>query len=138
MSAAKCKCGFLPSGGMEWNKNCPVHGKRSTHSLQRTGYTARLEQLKAEQNERRLTEIAAMLDNVGVPEWVENNSHRGVPSNSAVMRLKWYLARRKNVSPREIDQKLQREMKEAEASAREYMERYNAEVSDRARNGGRS
>ena len=89
------------------------------------GYTARLEQLKAELNERRLTEIAAMLDDVGVPEWVENNSHRGVPSNSAVMRLKWYLARRKNVAARETDQKLQREMKEAEANAREYMERYN-------------
>lgn len=90
-----------------------------------SGYTARIEQLKAELNERRLTEIAAMLDDIGVPEWVENNCHRGVPSNSAVMRLKWYLARRKNVSPREIDQKLQREMKAAEANAREYMERYN-------------
>lgn len=66
-----------------------------------------------------------MLDDAGVPEWVENNFHRGVPSNSAVMRLKWYLARRKNVAAREIDQKLQREMKEAEANAREYMERYN-------------
>ena len=90
------------------------------------GYTARLEQLKAELNERRLTEICAMLDDAGVPEWVENNSHRGVPSNSAVQRLKWYLARRKNVAPHEIDQKLQREMKEAEANAREDVGRYNA------------
>ena len=70
----------------------------------------RLEQLKAELNERRLTEIAAMLDDVGVPEGVENNFHRGVPSNSAVMRLKWYLARRKDVKPGEIDQRLQRDM----------------------------
>lgn len=90
-----------------------------------TCYTARLEQLKAELNERRLTEISAMLDDAGVPEWVENNSHRGVPSNSAVMRLKWYLARRKNVAAAEIDKKLQRDMKEAEKNAREYMERYN-------------
>jgi hypothetical protein len=22
----KCICGFLPSGGMEWEKECPVHG----------------------------------------------------------------------------------------------------------------
>ena len=33
--------------------------------------------------------------------------------------------RRKNVAARETDQKLQRDMKEAEANAREYMERYN-------------
>jgi hypothetical protein len=85
--------------------------------------TARLEQLKAELNERRLTEIAAMLDDAGVPEWVENNSHRGVPSNGCVSRLKWYLARRKNVAAHEIDQKLQREMRQAEIDAREYMGR---------------
>lgn len=94
-------------------------------STPNTVYTARLEQLKSELNERRLTEIAAMLDDVGVPEWVENNSHRGVPSNSSVQRLKWYLARRKNVAAHETDQKLQRDMKEAEVNAREYMERYN-------------
>jgi hypothetical protein len=94
-----------------------------------TGYAARLEQLKAELNERRLTEIAAMLDDAGVPAWVENRCHKGVPSNSAVMRLKWYLARRKNVKAAEIDQKLQREMKEAEIHAREYMGRYNDESS---------
>lgn len=97
--------------------------KRSEGSLERAGSTARLEQLKAQLNERRITEIGAMLDDVGVPEWVENNSHRGVPSNSAVQRLKWFLARRKNVAACEIDQKLQREMRQAEADAREYMER---------------
>ena len=35
MSAVKCNCDFLPSGGMEWNPKCPLHGKRGTHSLQR-------------------------------------------------------------------------------------------------------
>ncbi len=96
-----------------------------------TGYAATVAKMKAELNERRLDEIAAMLTDAGVPIWVENNCHRGVPSCSPVSRLKWYLARRKNVAAHEIDQKLQREMKEAEIHAREYMGRYNADISHR-------
>ena len=79
--------------------------------------------IKSELNERRLDEIAAMLTESGVPIWVENNCHQGVPSCSPVMRLKWYLARRKNVAASEIDQELQRGMKEAEEAARRYVRR---------------
>ena len=35
MSADKCNCDFLPSGGMEWNPKCPLHGERGTHPLHR-------------------------------------------------------------------------------------------------------
>jgi hypothetical protein len=76
------------------------------------GSTSRLELLKAELNERRLKECSDMLTDVGVPEWVMNSNSDGVPGNSVVCRLKWYLARRKNVKAGEIDQKLQREMAE--------------------------
>lgn len=24
----KCSCGFLPSGGMEYNPKCPIHGNK--------------------------------------------------------------------------------------------------------------
>ena len=117
---------------MKNQKTKANNGKRQSWLAPATCYTARLEQLKAELNERRLTEISAMLDDAGVPAWVENRCHKGVPSNSAVMRLKWYLARRKNVKAAEIDQKLQRDMKAAEIHAREYMGRYNAEPSQAA------
>lgn len=97
-----------------------------------SGYAATVAKMKAELNERRLDEIAAMLTDAGVPIWVENNCHRGVPSCSPVSRLKWYLARRKNVAAREIDQKLQREMKEAEENAAHYMKRHNDQAQPRA------
>lgn len=96
-------------------------GKGKSGCASVNGYTARLEQLKAKQNEKRIDEIEKMLDEAGVPEWVENSDSNGVPSNAPQSRLKWFLARRKNVTAREIDQKLQREMKEN----LEYERRYN-------------
>jgi hypothetical protein len=51
-----------------------------------------------------------MLTKAGVPEWVINSDSDGVPGNSVPCRLKWYLARRKDVKPGEIDQRLQRDM----------------------------
>ena len=100
---------------------CPAQGSFAAPS----GYAARFDQLKAELNERRLREISEMLTDAGVPEWVMNAGHNGVPSNSDVSRLKWYLARRKNVKAGEIDQQLQRDMKEAYEHARAYRERHN-------------
>ncbi len=77
----------------------------------------------AKVNAQRLDEIAAMLTESGVPIGVENSCHEGGPSCSPVMRLKWYLARRKSVSPQEVDQKLQQEMKEAEEAAIHYLKK---------------
>lgn len=103
----------------------PSNSVRVLPSPASSCYAARFEQLRAELNERRLTEISEMLTDAGVPEWVMNSDHNGVPSNSEVFRLKWYLARRKNVKAGEIDQKLQRDMKEAYEHARAYRERHN-------------
>ena len=105
----------------DWTRKC---GPPSSLAAM-AGCSDRMEQLKAELNERRLKEIGDMLDDAGVPEWVENTSHKGVPSNGVVSRMKWYLARRKNVKASEIDQKLQRDMKAAEIHAHEYTSRYN-------------
>jgi len=76
-----------------------------------TGY--RLNDIKARQNERQLQECDQMLTEAGVPEWVLNCANEPVPANSTPQRLKWYLARRKNVSKWEIDRKLQRDMADA-------------------------
>ena len=99
--------------------------ERGTDSQQRVVMARRLEQLKIEQTARRLQMCDQMLTDAGVPEWVMNTENESVPANSTPARLRWYLARRKNVKAAEIDQKLQREMKEAEINAREYMGRYN-------------
>jgi hypothetical protein len=48
-----------------------------------------------------------MLTKANVPEWVENEGS-SVPSNCILERLKWFLARRKDVKKWEIDQNLQR------------------------------
>ena len=72
-----------------------------------------LEQRKAILAAKQMAEIVKMLDESGVPEWIENADSNGVPSSAPHSRLKWFLARRKNVSAHEIDQKLQREMKES-------------------------
>jgi hypothetical protein len=120
----KIKRGERCKHGVRWPHECKDCLAESELAPAR-GYTARLEQLKSELNERRLTECDQMLTDAGVPEWVMNTGCDGVPSNSVVARLKWYLARRKNVAVREIDQNLQREMKVAEADAREYVGWYN-------------
>ena len=90
-----------------------------------SGYASRLEQLKAELNVRRLKECDDMLTDAGVPAWVMNSNANGVPSNTTVARLKYYLARRKNLAKWETDQKIQREM----AEMLRYAQRHNAEVS---------
>lgn len=68
---------------------------------------SRLKELKARQNERQLQECAQMLTVAGVPEWVMHSANEPVPANATPERLKWYLARRKNVLKWETDQKLQ-------------------------------
>ncbi len=80
-------------------------------SQQRVVMARRLEQLKIEQTARRLQMCDQMLTDAGVPEWVMNSENESVPANSTPARLRWYLARRKDVKPSEIDQTLQREMK---------------------------
>lgn len=60
---------------------------------------------------KRLRMCDQMLTDAGVPEWVINSDGESVPSNSTPERLRWYLARRKDVKRSETDQKLQREMK---------------------------
>jgi len=71
---------------------------------------SRLELLRSRQNSRQLLLCRKLLDEAGVPEWVMNSDSDNVPSNSVTSRLKWYLARRKNVTPGEIDVKLNRSM----------------------------
>jgi hypothetical protein len=50
-----------------------------------------------------------------------------VPSNAPDYRLQWFLARRKNVKPAEIDQQLQKEMADW---LRILSQRHNADISD--------
>lgn len=100
----------------------PIKAQRGSRLRAVSGYTARLEQLKAQQDRHIITEISKMLDEAGVPEWVENTDTRGVPANAPHCRLKWFLARRKNVAEWEKDQKLAREMKENLEHARRYNE----------------
>jgi hypothetical protein len=47
-----------------------------------------------------LEKVSKMLDEAGVPEWVEEEGNP-VPANAAVYRLKWYLNRRKDIKPSE-------------------------------------
>lgn len=77
----------------------------------KTNLKERLERLKQEQTQRRLNECGELLTSAGVPEWVMNNKNESVPTNSIPERLRWYLARRKDVKPHEAEQELQREMK---------------------------
>lgn len=66
----------------------------------------------------QLEQCDQMLTDAGVPEWVENSNCNGVPGNSTPERLKWYLARRKDVKPGETDRKLAKEMEENIEAAR--------------------
>lgn len=75
-----------------------------------SGCDARIEKLRARQNAIRLERIEQLLNDAGVPEWVQTIETGPVPSNAPDYRLQWFLARRKNVKPAEIDQKLQKEM----------------------------
>lgn len=59
---------------------------------------------------RQLQACGEMLTQQGVPEWVENSDSNGVPGSAVTLRLKWYLARRKNVKPEETDPQLKAEM----------------------------
>lgn len=85
-----------------------------------TGYTARLAELKALGDERELAAIQKMLDDVGVPEWVQNSDSDGVPSNAPSCRLRWFVSRRKNVELWETDQTLAAEMRENLEAAKRY------------------
>lgn len=69
---------------------------------------------------RQLDKCADMLTQSGVPEWVENTDSDGVPGNSVPERLKWYLARRKDVTPAEAEPKLQAEMKRHLADVEQF------------------
>ncbi|HRA67717.1 MAG TPA: hypothetical protein PL187_16940 [Caldilinea sp.] len=86
--------------------------QQSPVRVQPAGWAARLQELKHRQTEDRLRRCDEMLTAAGVPEWVMNSENGSVPANSTPARLRWYLARRKDIKPGEIDQQLQREMKE--------------------------
>ena len=92
------------------------------------GCDARIEKLRARQNAIRLERIEQLLQDAGVPEWVQTIETGLVPSNAPDYRLQWFLARRKNVKPAEIDQKLQREMA---GWMRILSQRHNNELTDR-------
>lgn len=81
---------------------------------------SRLQELKIKAHEMELGKCDQMLTDAGVPEWVMNSDSNGVPSNSVASRLKWYLARRKNVERWETDQALQRDMEESLRHAQAY------------------
>ena len=93
--------------------------------VQPDGWAARLQDLKHMQTADRLRRCDEMLTLAGVPEWVMNSENDGVPANSTPDRLRWYLARRKDIKPGETDQTLQREMKQW----LHYVAQPNAEVS---------
>lgn len=63
----------------------------------------------ARYEKRQLEMCDKMLTKSGVPEWVEK-SGESAPGNSTPCRLEWYLARRKDIAPYEIDQQLQRDL----------------------------
>lgn len=70
--------------------------------------------------EKQLARCDELLTKAGVPEWVMLTSNEGVPSNSTPDRLAWFLARRKDVSLREVDHALLREMELAMQAAKDY------------------
>lgn len=50
-----------------------------------------------------------LLDAAGVPEWCESTDSE-VPANSVPARLAWFISRRKDVKPEEIDRQLQKDL----------------------------
>jgi len=80
----------------------------------------RMLQLQMAYYRRQMERCDDLLTKAGVPEWVENTDSDGVPGNSIPERLKWYLARRKDVKPSEIDKTLALEMTQAIAAAAMY------------------
>jgi len=93
------------------NKSMANKSKRTTKpKADRRSAGVRLKELKHRQTEDRLRRCDEMLTAAGVPEWVMNSENDNVPANSTPARLRWYLARRKDIKPGEVDQQLQREM----------------------------
>lgn len=74
-----------------------------------------IQEVLARRNAIQLERCSEMLTAAGVPDWVELSDSPGVPSNAVTYRLKWFLARRKDVNPSEIDKELQRDMADWEA-----------------------
>ena len=90
----------------------PTEPERSVCSDEARGCASPYEKLKLTYLEKQLTICDQMLTEQGVPEWVMLSDSNGVPANSVPFRLKWYLARRKDVAEGEIDQQLQDMMEE--------------------------
>jgi len=86
--------------------------ERVSGSAGARGCASPYEKLKLSYLEKQLTICDQMLTEQGVPEWVMLADSNGVPANSVPSRLKWYLARRKDVAVGEIDQQLQDMMEE--------------------------
>jgi len=106
------------------NPKATENGKRVASSLERAGCASGSHDLTIlRYKERQLSMCDQMLTDAGVPEWVMASDSNGVPANSVPSRLKWYLARRKDVAAGEIDQGLQDDMKEMLRLARQ---RHNA------------
>ena len=85
------------------------------------GCAPSIEEVRARRNAIQLERCAQMLTEAGVPEWVEL-SDSSVPSNAVTYRLKWFLARRKDVKPSEIDKRLKADM---EAWERQLAKEHN-------------
>jgi len=98
---------------IDGDNNCDtVRTERSEGSLKRAGCASPYDKLKLSYLERQMEMCDQMLTASGVPEWVMNLDANGVPANSLPSRLKWYLARRKDVAAGEIDQELLSMMEE--------------------------
>lgn len=87
--------------------------------LQRLEITAKYYQRQLDDCDKALTEA-------GVPEWVMNSWNDGVPANCVPERLRWFLARRKNITKAESEQRLQNEMRLLLQHACEYAGRDSA------------
>lgn len=68
---------------------------------------------------RQLDMCDKMLTDAGVPEWV-STADSCVPGNSTPCRLRWFLARRKDVSESEAEPKLQLEMRRLMETVKRY------------------
>ena len=106
-----------------------AEGKNRGYEKMQRDYIVRI----AKHYQRQLQECDEMLTKQGVPEWVENSDSNGVPGNAVTCRLKWYLARRKDVKPEEAEPQLQSDMAANIAAAAAYRSNYEHTTKSTAR-----
>lgn len=102
-----------------------AEGKNRGYEKMQRDYIVRI----GKHYQRQLQQCDEMLTKAGVPEWVMNSDSDGVPGNAVTERLKWYLARRKDVKPEEAEPELQSEMQRNIEAAAAY-ERSNRVINE--------